>query len=35
MLVLDEVQRSGARRTTGLQFLNGERGQLAPEVVLA
>jgi methionyl-tRNA formyltransferase len=35
MLVLDEVQRSGARRTTGLQFLNGQRGQLAPEVVLA
>lgn len=34
-LVLDEVQRSGARRTTGQQFLNGERGQLAPLVVLA
>ena len=35
LLVLDEVQRSGARRTTGQQFVNGERGQLAPTVALA
>lgn len=34
-LVLDEVQRPGARRISGEAFLNGERGGLAPEVGLA
>lgn len=34
-LVLDEVQRVGARRVEGGAFLNGERGQLAPRVELA
>lgn len=35
MLVLDEVQRAGARRTPGWQFLNGERGELPPSMELA
>ncbi len=35
MLVLDEVQRAGARRTPAEQFLNGERGDLALSVELA
>lgn len=30
ILVLDVVQRPGGRRLTGGEFLNGERGQLAP-----
>ncbi len=30
ILVLDVVQRPGGRRLTGREFLNGERGQLAP-----
>lgn len=34
VLVLDEVQRVGARRIPGDQFLNGERGQLPPTVGL-
>jgi methionyl-tRNA formyltransferase len=34
VLVLDEVQRVGARRVAGDQFLNGERGQLPPSVGL-
>lgn len=34
-LVLDEVQRTGSRRVPGDQFVNGERGQLAPEAGLA
>jgi methionyl-tRNA formyltransferase len=34
-LVLDEVQRPGGRRLTGEQFVNGERGRLAPSVGLA
>lgn len=34
-LVLDEVQRPGGRRLSGEQFLNGERGRLAPTVGLA
>ena len=34
-LVLDEVQRTGSRRVVGDQFVNGERGQLAPEAGLA
>jgi methionyl-tRNA formyltransferase len=33
-LVLDEVQRVGSKRLPGGAFLNGERGQLAPEVGL-
>lgn len=33
-LVLDEVQRVGSKRLPGAAFLNGERGQLAPEVGL-
>lgn len=33
-LILDEVQRAGARRLSGEQFVNGERGALAPEVGL-
>jgi methionyl-tRNA formyltransferase len=33
-LVLDEVQRAGAKRLTGGQFVNGERGALAAEVGL-
>ena len=33
-LVLDEVQRVGSKRLPGSAFLNGERGQLAPEVGL-
>ncbi len=32
LLVLEEVQRQGAKRLSGRDFLNGERGQLAPEV---
>ncbi|MBI2764599.1 MAG: methionyl-tRNA formyltransferase [Chloroflexi bacterium] len=35
LLVLDEVQRTGARRITGEQFLNGERGVLAQTAGLA
>lgn len=34
LLVLDEVQREGARRVAGEAFLNGERGHLAREVEL-
>ena len=34
-LLLDEVQRVGARRVDGRAFLNGERGAFAGEVVLA
>lgn len=34
-LVLDEVQRTGARRLAGEQFLHGERGTLDPWVALA
>ncbi|MEZ4493560.1 MAG: methionyl-tRNA formyltransferase [Dehalococcoidia bacterium] len=34
-LLLDEVQRVGARRVDGRAFLNGERGVFAGEVVLA
>ncbi|HKS90492.1 MAG TPA: methionyl-tRNA formyltransferase [Tepidiformaceae bacterium] len=34
LLVLDEVQRSGSRRVTGRDFLNGERGALPPAVGL-
>lgn len=34
-LVLDEVQRTGSRRVMGDQFVNGERGQLAPAAGLA
>ena len=34
VLVLDEVQRVGAKRIGGSQFLNGERGQLAKSVGL-
>lgn len=34
-LVLDEVQRTGARRMAARDFLNGERGTLPPEVGLA
>ena len=34
-LVLELVQRPGGKRLTGAQFLNGDRGQLAPEVGLA
>jgi methionyl-tRNA formyltransferase len=34
-LVLDEVQRTGARRLSGRDFLNGERGAPAPEAGLA
>ncbi len=33
-LVLDEVQRPGGNRISGEQFVNGERGALAPEVGL-
>jgi methionyl-tRNA formyltransferase len=33
-LILDEVQRPGGRRLTGDQFVNGERGRLAPSVGL-
>lgn len=33
-LVLDEVQRSGSRRVSGCDFLNGERGMLPPLVGL-
>ncbi|MGE5597043.1 MAG: methionyl-tRNA formyltransferase, partial [Hyphomicrobiales bacterium] len=35
LLVLDEVQRTGAKRVAAGQFLNGERGQLPPAVGLA
>jgi methionyl-tRNA formyltransferase len=35
LLVLDEVQRTGARRISGEQFLNGERGVLAQTAGLA
>jgi len=35
ILVLDEVQRTGARRVSGDQFLNGERGQLPETIGLA
>jgi len=34
-LVLDEVQRVGARRVEGSAFLNGERGMFAGEIGLA
>ncbi|MCK9518801.1 MAG: methionyl-tRNA formyltransferase, partial [Dehalococcoidia bacterium] len=34
VLVLDEVQRVGAKRIAGAQFLNGERGELPPTVGL-
>lgn len=34
LLVLDEVQRTGARRQSGHDFLNGERGAPAAEVTL-
>jgi len=34
LLVLDEVQRTGLRRQSGQDFVNGERGAPAPEVVL-
>jgi methionyl-tRNA formyltransferase len=34
LLVLDEVQRSGSRRVTGHDFLNGERAVLPPKVEL-
>ena len=34
LLVLDEVQRPGARRQPGEVFVNGERGQLPPSVGL-
>lgn len=33
-LLLDEVQRVGSKRLPGSVFLNGERGQIAPEVGL-
>lgn len=35
LLLLDEVQRPGARRQSGRDFLNGERGRLEPGVTLA
>jgi methionyl-tRNA formyltransferase len=35
LLVLDEVQRTGARRQSGQDFLNGQRGKLDPGVTLA
>ena len=35
LLVLEEVQRGGSRRMPGAAFVNGERSNLAPEVVLA
>lgn len=35
LLVLDEVQRQGAKRMTGAQFLNGERGHLEARAELA
>jgi len=35
LLVLDEVQRTGAKRLPGDVFLNGERGQLPPTAGLA
>ncbi len=35
LLVLEEVQRGGSTRTPGAAFVNGERGNLADEVVLA
>ncbi len=35
ILVLEEVQRPGGRRISGRDFLNGERGELADEVILA
>lgn len=34
-LVLDDLQRTGSKRVTGEQFVNGERGQLQPVVGLA
>ena len=34
-LILDEVQRTGSKRVTGEQFVNGERGALEPTVGLA
>ncbi len=34
-LILDELQRTGSKRVTGEQFVNGERGALAPEAALA
>lgn len=34
MLVLDEVQRAGSPRRSGVDFLNGERGHLPPSVEL-
>jgi methionyl-tRNA formyltransferase len=35
LLVLEEVQRSGGKRVTGEQFVNGERGNLAAQAGLA
>jgi len=35
LLVLEEVQRSGGKRLSGEQFVNGERGNLAAEAGLA
>ena len=35
VLILDEVQPTGARRQSGQDFLNGQRGRLDPEVTLA
>lgn len=34
LLVLDEVQRTGSRRQSGQDLVNGERGALAPEAAL-
>ncbi|MEP7216845.1 MAG: hypothetical protein ABI782_11380, partial [Anaerolineaceae bacterium] len=34
-LVLDELQRTGSKRVSGEQFVNGERGLLQPVVGLA
>jgi methionyl-tRNA formyltransferase len=34
LLVLDELQRTGSKRMTGAQFLNGEHGRLEPAVHL-
>ena len=34
LLMLDQVQRPGGKRLTGQQFLAGERGRLASQVVL-
>jgi len=35
LLVLDEVQRTGSRRQSGKDFVNGQRGALDSEVTLA